>query len=605
MRIHALPIFIAAICILAIAYRFYSAFIAAKVFALDGKNQTPAHARRDGKDYIPTSRWVLFGHHFAAITGAGPLIGPVLAAQFGFLPGLLWILVGVTLAGAVHDFVTLSASVRSGGKSLAAMARQELGSRAGSVATLAIFFTVTVAISAMSFAVVKILEGSPWATFTIGMTIPIALLMGSIMRGESHGLRLRAASLLGVGLLLFAVVYGDTIAHSRLAPYLSLSFGTLVACVAAYGLLASVLPVWLLLVPRDYLSSYMKLGTLSVLIVAIMVVNPELKLEAFTQFVYGGGPIIKGRVFPFVFITVACGAISGFHSLIASGTTPKLIDQETDCRPIGYGAMLLEGLVGITSLVAAACLHPADYFAINVPESAFQKLGMTPVEIDLMSQLVGEKLRGRTGGSVSLAAGIAQIFAQLPGARTLLGYFYHFIVMFEAVFILTTVDAGTRVARFLMQDILGRVDDRFSRHDFAPGVWLASILVVMFWGGFLYTGTISTLWPLLGISNQLLATTALAVGTAVILRLHPTRRHYALVTAIPMLAVGATTLTAGWQPIWNNFSRDPSRVKAIVNSGCTAILMGSCLLVLFTLGGRALSQNSAERASSSEDDKPT
>lgn len=594
MRIHALPIFVAAICILAIAYRFYSAFVAAKVFALDAKNQTPAHQKRDGKDYVPTSRWVLFGHHFAAITGAGPLIGPVLAAQFGFLPGLLWILIGVTLAGAVHDFVTLSASVRSGGKSLAAMARQELGARAGSVATLAIFFTVTVAISAMSFAVVKILEGSPWATFTISMTIPIALLMGAIMRGESHGPRLQIASVLGVGLLLFAVVYGDTVAHSRLAPYLSLSFGTLVACVAAYGLLASVLPVWLLLVPRDYLSSYMKLGTLSVLVIAIMLVNPELKIEAFTQFVYGGGPIIKGKVFPFVFITVACGAISGFHSLIASGTTPKLIDKEPDCRPIGYGAMLLEGLVGVTSLVAAACLHPADYFAINVPEAAFAKLGMTPVEIDLMSQLVGEKLRGRTGGSVSLAAGIAQIFAQLPGARALLGYFYHFIVMFEAVFILTTVDAGTRVARFLMQDILGRVDSRFSRHDYAPGVWLASILVVTFWGGFLYSGTISTLWPLLGISNQLLATTALAVGTAFILRMHPTKRRYALVTAVPMIAVGSTTLTAGWQSIWHNFSRDPNRVKAVVNSGCTAILMCSCVLVLLTLGARAFSQSASQ-----------
>lgn len=466
--------------------------------------------------------------------------------------------------------------------------------RAGSVATLAIFFTVTVAISAMSFAVVKILEGSPWATFTISMTIPIALLMGAIMRGESHGPRLRIASVLGVLLLLFAVVYGDTVAHSKLAPYLSLSFGTLVACVAAYGLLASVLPVWLLLVPRDYLSSYMKLGTLSVLVIAIMLVNPELKIEAFTQFVYGGGPIIKGKVFPFVFITVACGAISGFHSLIASGTTPKLIDQEPDCRPIGYGAMLLEGLVGITSLVAAACLHPADYFAINVPEAAFAKLGMTPVEIDLMSQLVGEKLRGRTGGSVSLAAGIAQIFSQLPGAKALLGYFYHFIVMFEAVFILTTVDAGTRVARFLMQDILGRIDPKFSRHDYTPGVWLASILVVTFWGGFLYSGTISTLWPLLGISNQLLATTALAVGTAFILRLHPGKRRYALVTAVPMIAVGCTTLTAGWQSIWHNFSRDPNRVKAVVNSGCTAILMCSCVLVLLTLGARAFSLSTSQ-----------
>lgn len=588
MKIHALPIFVAALCAMTIAYRYYSAVIASKVFALDDSKATPAHTRRDGKDYVPTSRWVLFGHHFAAITGAGPLIGPVLAAQFGFLPGLLWILIGVTLAGAVHDFVTLAASVRSGGKSLSAMAKNELGPRAGGVATLAIFFTVTIAISAMSFAVVKILEGSPWATFTISMTIPIALFMGAIMRGESRGLRLKIASVLGVGLLFFAVVYGDTVAQSRFAPFLTLSFGTLVACIAAYGLLASVLPVWLLLLPRDYLSSYMKLGTLAVLVVAIMVVNPELKLEAITPFVFGGGPIIKGKVFPFVFITVACGAISGFHSLIASGTTPKLVDKETDCRPIGYGAMLLEGLVGITSLTAAACLHPADYFAINVPEAVFQKLGMTPVEIDLMSQLVGENLRGRTGGSVSLAAGIAHIFYALPGAKSLLGYFYHFIVMFEAVFILTTVDAGTRVARFLMQDILGRLDSRFSRHDFLPGVWLSSILVVALWGGFLYSGTISTLWPLLGISNQLLATTALAVGTALILRLHPNRRRYALFTGVPTLVVGATTLTAGWQSVFSHFGRDPNRIKAVVNSGCALVLMGSCVVVLATLGRRAL-----------------
>jgi carbon starvation protein len=586
LRIHALPIFLASLCAMAIAYRFYSAFIASKVFALDANRQTPAHERRDGKDYVPTRKWVLFGHHFAAITGAGPLIGPVLAAQFGFLPGWLWILIGVTLAGAVHDFVTLAASVRSGGKSLSSLAHAELGKRAGAVATLAIFFTVTIAISAMSFAVVKILEGSPWATFTIALTIPIALLMGAILRGESHGTRLHIASVLGVALLVFAVVYGDTVAHSWLAPYLSLSFPALVLCIAAYGLLASVLPVWLLLLPRDYLSSYMKLGTLSVLVVAIMFINPELKLPAITSFVEGGGPILKGKVFPFVFITVACGAISGFHSLIASGTTPKLIDKETDCRPIGYGAMLLEGLVAITSLVAAACLHPADYFAINVPENVFAKLGMTPVEIDLMSELVGEKLRGRTGGSVSLAAGFAQIFAELPRARALLGYFYHFIVMFEAVFILTTVDAGTRVARFLMQDMLGRLDARFARHDFVPGVWLSSILVVVFWGGFLYTGTISTLWPMLGIANQLLATTALAVGTAFIVRNHPTRRRYGLIPALPMLWVGTTTLTAGWESIVHNFSRDPNRWKAVMNTGCTAILMVSCVVVLLTLAGR-------------------
>ena len=577
MRLHALPILLGMLCLLAIAYRFYSAFIAAKIFALDPARSTPAHDKSDGKDYVPTHRWVLFGHHFAAITGAGPLIGPVLAAQFGFLPGLLWILVGVTLAGAVHDFVILTASVRSGGRSLAELARRELGGAAGLVASIAIFFTVTIAISAMGFAVVKILEGSPWATFTISMTIPIALLMGVLMRGNES--RLRLASVLGVSMLTAAVLLGNPVAHSALAPYLSLSFPTLVLCIAAYGLLASVLPVWLLLVPRDYLSSYMKLSTLAVLVLAIMIVNPELKLDAVTQYIHGGGPIIKGKVFPFVFITVACGAISGFHSLIASGTTPKLIDKETDCRPIGYGAMLLEGMVGVTSLVAAACLHPADYFAINVPASVFAKLGMQPVELELMSQLVGENLFGRTGGSVSLAAGIAQIFAQLPYARQFLSYFYHFIVMFEAVFILTTVDAGTRVARFLMQDLLGRISPRFHRHDYTPGVLLASLLVVTMWGGFLFTGTISTLWPLLGIANQLLATTALAVGTAWIWRTHPHQRRYALVTGLPMLAVGSTTLTAGWKSMFEIFLKLPNRTQGLVDTACTAVLM-SCTIFL-------------------------
>jgi carbon starvation protein len=588
MRIHALPILLGTLCVLAIAYRFYSAFIAAKVLGLDPNRTTPAHERNDGKDYVPTNRWVLFGHHFAAITGAGPLIGPVLAAQFGFLPGLLWILIGVTLGGAVHDFVILASSVRYGGRSLAELARAELGPVVGVAATIAIFFTVTIAISAMGFAVVKILEGSPWATFTIGMTIPIALLMGILMRGGTHaGRALRQASVLGVVLLLLSVVFGERVAASSWAAVFTFKFPTLVFLIAGYGFVASVLPVWLLLVPRDYLSSYMKLTTVFVLVLAIMVINPELRLDPLTPYVFGGGPIIRGKVFPFVFITVACGAISGFHSLIASGTTPKLVDREPDCRPIGYGAMLLEGLVGVTSLVAAACLHPADYFAINVSPAAFSKLGMTPIEIDLLSQLVGEELRGRTGGSVSLAAGIATIFGQLPLLKALLGYFYHFVVMFEAVFILTTVDAGTRVARFLVQDILGRiVSPRFARHDYAPGVWVASGLVVVLWGGFLYFGTIATLWPMLGIANQLLASTALAVGTAVILRRNPERRRLAWVTAGPLLVVGTTTLTAGWQSIFGIFLKLPSRGQQIVDTACTVVLMLCALCVFVALARR-------------------
>jgi carbon starvation protein len=408
------------------------------------------------------------------------------------------------------------------------------------------------------------------------------------MRGAHHGPRLRSASILGVVLLLLAVILGERVAASSFASAFTWSFPSLVLAIAVYGFFASVLPIWLLLVPRDYLSSYMKLGTLFVLVLSVMLINPELKLTAFTPFVFGGGPIIKGKVFPFVFITVACGAISGFHSLIASGTTPKLIDREPDCRPIGYGAMLLEGLVGVTSLIAAACLHPADYFAINVSPAVFAKLGYTPVELDLLSHLVGESLQGRTGGSVSLAAGLAHIFAQVPFIQTLLSYLYHFIVMFEAVFILTTVDAGTRVARFVVQDVLGRlISPRLASPSSRVGVLVASILVVLCWAGFLYTGTIGTLWPMLGIANQLLASTALAVGTAYILGQNPQAPRLALVTALPMLAVGATTLTAGWQSIFGIFLKLPSRPQALLDTLCTAVLMASTTLVFAALLRRA------------------
>jgi carbon starvation protein len=389
--------------------------------------------------------------------------------------------------------------------------------------------------------------------------------------------------MVGVILLLLSVYAGGRVAAGGWAQALTLGFTPLCILIVLYGFLASVLPVWLLLVPRDYLSSYMKIGTLFFLVLGIIVLNPELRLAAITPYVHGGGPIIKGSVFPFVFITVACGAISGFHSLIASGTTPKMVDREKDCRMIGYGAMLMEGLVGVTSLIAASCLYPGDYFAINVPSAAFAKLGLSAVELGQLSHLIGEDLRGRTGGSVSLAAGMAVIFAKWPFFRAMLGYFYHFIVMFEAVFILTTVDAGTRVARFLVQEFLGRIDARFLRHDFTVGVYLASLLVVLAWGGFLYTGTIQTLWPLLGIANQLLATTALCVGTVVIFGLHPQRRRYALVTGVPMIVVGTTTLTAGWQSIGNIFLKLPSRAQGIIDSAITIVLMVCVVLVFVSL----------------------
>ena len=570
----ALPILLGALCVLTIGYRFYSGFIAAKILMLDDSRVTPAHRLADGRDFVPTGRWVLFGHHFAAITGAGPLIGPVLAAQFGFLPGLLWILIGVVLGGAVHDFVILTASVRRDGKSLVQIARMEIGPVAGAVASIAVFFTVLIAIAAMGFAVVNILNESPWATFTIGATIPIAIAMGLLMRGGDK--RVRLASALGVALLLLAVWAGRWVGESSLGPHLRLSQTTLVYLLCLYGFLASVLPAWLLLVPRDYLWAYMKLGTLTLIVIGIAVVNPTLRMDAVSEYVNGHGPIIPGKVFPFVFITIACGAISGFHSLIASGTTPKMVSRESDCRPIGYGAMLIEGMVGITSLVAAASLHKGDYFAINVSQQKFATLGMHTVELDAIAQAIGEQLRGRTAGSVSLAVGLAEIFSKLPGARALLSYFYHFIVMFEALFILTTVDAGTRVARFLAQDLLGHVSPKFRRHDWWPGILLASALVVVAWGAFLKTGSISTLWPMLGIANQLLATTALAVGTTVIIA--SGKRRYAWVTLAPLCFVATTTLTAGYLSTVNNFLK-LGTIAGYVDAGCTISLM-ICTVVL-------------------------
>ena len=594
---HALPIMVVALCTLAIGYRFYSAFIAARVLVLDDTRKTPAHRLADGKDFVPTNRWVLFGHHFAAITGAGPLIGPVLAAQFGFLPGLIWILVGVVIGGAVHDFVILASSVRRNGKSLAEIAREEIGPVAGVIAAIAIFFTVIIAIAAMGFAVVNILAESAWATFTIGMTIPIALVMGGAMRakGQSggHG-SIRNATILGVLALLFAVWGGRGVAASSFGHYLKFSQTTLIYIICVYGFLASVLPVWLLLVPRDYLSAYMKLGTIAILVVGIMIVNPELKMDAISEFVHGNGPIIPGKVFPFVFITIACGAISGFHSLIASGTTPKMIDRESDTRFIGYGAMLMEGLVGVTSLIAAASLYKADYFAINVSPAKFAHLGMTPVDLNAMMAAIGEDLRGRTAGSVSLAVGIAKIFSGLPGMKALLAYWYHFIVMFEAVFILTTVDAGTRVARFLAQETLGRFDARFLKHDWKPGVYIASGLVVIAWGAFLRTGSISTLWPMLGIANQLLATTALCVGTTVIV--NAGRARFAFVTLVPLAFVATTTLTAAYLSTVNNFLKLGNfqgwldAVVSIALMFCTvAVLAASVRKWLLVTTGRSAS----------------
>jgi len=578
---NALPFVIGALCVLAIAYRYYSAFIAAKVVTLDSLRVTPAHTMADGQNYHPTNKWVVFGHHFAAISGAGPLIGPVLATQFGYLPGYLWLLIGVCLAGAVHDFVILAASVRRRGRSLAEIARNEVSPLAGIIASIAILIIVEIALAGLGLAVVNALRESSWGTFTIAMTIPIALFVGLYMYRIRPG-KIGEASLVGVISVLAAVFFGSYIPHSFLAPYFTLSREGIVIAIAVYGFFASVLPVWLLLAPRDYLSSYMKIGTIAALVVGVVIVDPHLRMPALTEFIHGGGPIIPGKVFPFVFVTIACGAISGFHSLVSSGTTPKMLNNETDARMIGYGAMLMEGLVGIIALIAASSLFPADYFAINLSPEKFARLGLTPVNLDELSREVGETVAGRPGGAVSLAVGFAQIFSSIPGMRGLMSYWYHFAIMFEALFILTTIDAGTRVARFLVQEFGGRIWKPFEKTDWLPGAILSTVLVVVGWAYFIWTGNISTIWPMFGTANQLLAGVALAVASSAIINAGKVR--YVWVTLVPMTFVSVTTLTAGWLNIVDNFiplTADPgTRVQGYVNFVLTAVMMICAVVIL-------------------------
>ncbi len=546
------PVILGALCVYAIAYRYYSAFIAAKVLALDDRRTTPAHTFEDGHNYVPSPKLVLFGHHFAAIAGAGPLVGPTLAAQFGFAPGFLWILIGAVLAGCVHDFMVLVASVRHGGRSLAEIARTEIGRFAGLVAMLAVLFILLVTLAGLGIVVVNALANSPWGVFTIAMTIPIGIFMGLYMFKSTPGqIKVAVPSAIGVLLLIAAVIGGRWVAMTPFAAQLTFSPHQITVLMAIYGFVASVLPVWFLLEPRDYLSTYVKLGTIAILVVGVIIVHPDIKFPAVTQFIHGGGPIIKGKLFPFLFVTIACGAISGFHSLVGSGTTPKMLHKETDARFIGYGAMVAESLVAVLSLIAACSLFPGDYFAINVPPDVFAKLGMHSVNLNMFSAEVGENLAGRTGGAVSLAVGMAQIFRGLPGMARLMGYWYHYAIMFEALFILTTIDTGTRVARYVLQELLGKVHTPFANAKWLPGNLITTTLVVLGWGYLIYTGSISTLWPLFGTGNQLLATIALAVSTTFLINMG--KAKYAWITAVPMLFVGVTTLTAGVLSIKNIF----------------------------------------------------
>jgi carbon starvation protein len=584
---YALPLILIALCVMAIAYRYYSAFIAAKLLTLDDTRVTPAHRLHDGQNYHATSKWVLFGHHFAAISGPGPLIGPVLAAQFGFLPGFLWLLVGVVVAGAVHDFTILVASMRLDGKSLAEIARRNISPMAGLIGSITILIVLVIALAGVGLAVVNALSESSWGTFTIAMTIPIAIFIGLWMYRIRPG-KIAEASIIGVVAVVACVLLGSYIPQSALAPYFTLSRNGIVIAMIVYGFFASVLPVWLLLVPRDYLSSYMKIGTIATLIVGVIVVNPQLRMPAVTQYIGGGGPIIGGTVFPFLFVTIACGAISGFHALIGSGTTPKLINKETDARFIGYGAMLMESLVGIVALIAACSLHPADYYAINLPVAKFAQLGLTPVNLETLSREVGEVVAGRTGGAVSLAVGFAQIFSALPGLEKLMSFWYHFAIMFEALFILTTVDAGTRVMRFMVQEFTGRLWTPMERTDWLPGNIIATTIVVASWGYFLWTGNISTIWPMFGTANQLLAVVALSISTSVLITLR--KERYLWVTLVPMVFVAITTLSAGVVNIINTYipmtANSATATQGYVNATFTGIVILCAIAMMIEAGRR-------------------
>jgi carbon starvation protein len=564
-KINALWLVVAAGCFYVIAYRFYASFLAAKVLVIDEKRITPSRKLNDGIDYHPTNRWVLFGHHFAAIAGAGPLIGPMLAAQFGYLPGFLWILIGSALGGAVQDMVILFASVRRNGRSLAQIARDEIGPVGGFAAAFAILFIIIVALAGLGLAVVNALSKSPWGTFTIALTIPIAFFMGIYLYRIRPG-KVGEVSVIGVTLLLISVFTGHYIPGSFLDPFFNLSRNSLILSIVIYGFIASVLPVWMLLAPRDYLSTYMKIGTIFLLAVGVVIMAPTIQMPATTRFVGGGGPIIPGTLFPFMFITIACGAVSGFHALVSSGTTPKMIMSEKDIQFIGYGAMLVEGFVAVMALIAATILIPGDYFAINtkLPLDSIAALGFPVDKVKEFSTLVGTDVVGRPGGAVSLAVGMASIFSNLPGMKGLMPYWYNFALMFEALFILTTVDAGTRVARFLLQELGGTVYKPLSKTAWLPGSIIASFLVVSTWGYLIYSGNISTIWPMFGVANQLLAAIAFGIGTTVIVK--SGRLKYTWVTFVPMLFMFTTTLTASWELIGifsNKASTALSHAKAL------------------------------------------
>ncbi len=592
-QINALWLVTAAVCTYALGYRFYSAFIAAKVLALNPQRATPAERLENGRDFVPTNKWVVFGHHFAAIAGPGPLVGPVLAAQFGYLPGTLWILVGAVFGGCVQDFVILLFSVRRDGKSLTEMAKEEVGTVGGFVAYASVISILVILLAVCALVVVNALKQSPWGTFTIAMTIPIALLMGVYLRRLRPG-RVLETSAIGFLLVLAAIWGGRWVSQSpAIANYFTMTAPALALAIIIYGFAASALPVWLLLAPRDYLSTFVKLGTIALLAAGILVMHPTLHMPALTKFVDGTGPVFAGKLFPFAFITIACGAISGFHSLISSGTTPKLIRRETEIRLVGYGAMVAESMVAIMATVAACVLEPGTYFAINSPAAA---VGQSPqaavatisgwgysVTTEVMQTLarnVGElTLFNRTGGAPAFAVGMANIFSKSLGGEAVMALWYHFAVMFEALFILTVIDAGTRVGRFMLQEALGHAWKPIARTSWYPSVLTTSALIVGAWGHFLWQGVrdplggINSLWPLFGIANQLLAAVALCVATTIIIKMHRTK--YALVTFAPLVWLVVVTFTASWHKI---FDPDP-RIGFLAQAGKLAASGANARLV--------------------------
>jgi carbon starvation protein len=587
---------LAAACTYLAAYRFYAAFIAAKVMALDDGRATPAERLRNGHDFEPTNKWILFGHHFAAIAGPGPLVGPTLAAQFGYLPGTLWIILGVVLGGAVQDFVILFASVRRDGKTLGRMAQEEIGRIGGMTALITVLLIMIILLAVVGLVVVNALKGSPWGTFTIAATMPIAVLMGLYLRYWRPG-KVLEASLVGFALVVASIFAGEWVAHSAaLAPWFTLGGLGLAVAVILYGFFASALPVWLLLAPRDYLSTFVKLGVVALLGLGVLFVRPELEMPALTRFVDGTGPIFAGTIFPFCFITIACGAISGFHALVSSGTTPKMIAKESHILPVGYGSMLLESFVAMMAMVAACALEPGVFFAVNSPAGVVgatpQAAAATisgwgfPVTADHMTALAGQvgesTLFYRTGGAPSLALGMAHIFSRVVGNESVLRFWYHFAIMFEALFILTIIDAGTRVGRFMLQDFLGHLWRPLRRTSWVPGVVLTSALIVAAWGYFLIQGVldplggINTLWPLFGIANQLLAALALSVATTMLLKSHGLR--YAWITLAPLAWLVTVTYSAAWQKIFSpvpriGFLAEAAQLEAAAPTARTARLV--------------------------------